>query len=430
LTERRGGRAGAVLKRPAVQTFLATVAITGVNLVTGAILARQLGPSGRGALAAALLWPQLLRFAIMVGATDAITYWAARPEAQLRKLAGTATGLAVVQAVAVLGVGSIVIPLILSRYAHGAVLAGFISLGTVCIGTAGMYYLGILNGQHRWTTYNVLSFLISGLAGFTIVLLALLDELTVTTTMLCYLAGVAPTTIVGAIAVRRVAGPFERPDRELARSLLGYGVRTQFSMVRNPLSQQIDQLVVSLFLAPAQLGLYVVAYTMTVVVGFVSAAFSVVALPAVARAEDPVLQRALASRYMSRSLLSGLAVAIPLEIFAGPLMRLVFGDEFGPSAAAARILLAAAVLTACARVAISVLNGLGRPSDSGVAGALMIGGAAAGLAVFVPLFGLEGAALGAVAGALAGFGWSLNRVAAALSVRPWSLLVPHRALAG
>lgn len=424
----RRGRLRAQLARPVIQTFLATVGITAVNLITGAILARELGPSGRGLLAAAIIWPQVLRFLIMLGAVDAITYRAARPATDLPRLAGTASGMAAIQAAFVLSLGAIAIPLILNRYGDEATAAALISVGTVCIGTVGMYYLGILNARHRWATFNALTFLISGLAGAMITLLAILGTLDVKTTMLCYLAGVAPTTIAAGIAVRRMSGSFTRPDWGLARELLGYGVRTQFSMVRNPLSQQIDQLAVSLFLAPAQLGLYVVGYTITVVVGFVSAAFTVVSFPAVARAEGHDEQRRIAGRYLSWALLTAVVIAVPLEIFADPLLGLVFGSDFEPAATTTRILLGAAILLACSRVGISILNGLDRPGDSGIGGLLMMGGSVVGLAIFVPLLGLEGAAVGALVGAASAFAWSMTRVAGALEVRPWALLSPRNAL--
>ena len=47
-------------RHPVTLSLAASVAIQGLNVLTGIVLARTLGPAGRGELAAVMLWPSIL----------------------------------------------------------------------------------------------------------------------------------------------------------------------------------------------------------------------------------------------------------------------------------------------------------------------------------------------------------------------------------
>lgn len=419
-------RARSFARRPVAQTFAATLAINGFNILTGIILARALGPTGRGELAAAILWPTLMRFVVMVGALEAIAYRAARPGTRIGQLIGTAGGLAAVQDVILTALGLALLPVIFSGYSDTALTAAFLFLGTACIGTFGMYSLAILNGARKYTVFNVFRVAVIGLGAVAMIGLAAIDELTVTSAVLCYLAGVAPTTLLGIATLRRMFGRFERPDRQLRRSLLSYGWRTQLASQRNPLNEQLDQYAISVVLSASALGLYHVAFTLTSLIGFLSASISVVALPRTAATEDQQLQADSARRLIALSFATSVAIAIPVFVFADPLVDVLFGEAFAEAAAITRILLGAAIVIALTRVGASVLNGLGRPGEAGVSGLISLGGTAVAIAALIGPLGADGAALGALIGYGISAGWCLWRVGLALRMNPLTLLVPRR----
>src|SRR5579859_299038 len=61
-------------------TVLAGVVIQLSNVAGGIILARSLGASGRGFVAAAMLWPPLLASLVALGIGDALLFHSARSE--------------------------------------------------------------------------------------------------------------------------------------------------------------------------------------------------------------------------------------------------------------------------------------------------------------------------------------------------------------
>src|SRR6266851_4167131 len=68
-----------------------------LNVVSGIVIARSLGPAGRGELAAVLLWPALLASLSGLGTTDAITYLTARRPERTRDVAATGLLLSLLQ---------------------------------------------------------------------------------------------------------------------------------------------------------------------------------------------------------------------------------------------------------------------------------------------------------------------------------------------
>ena len=69
-----GGR----LKRDAALAVATGFAVQSVLVVTGPLLARMLGPSGRGYLAALILWPLVITQLGNLGIPSALTYSVAR----------------------------------------------------------------------------------------------------------------------------------------------------------------------------------------------------------------------------------------------------------------------------------------------------------------------------------------------------------------
>lgn len=58
-----------------VQIFASNVFILGLNVLTGIIIARFLGPEGRGEQAAMIMWPRFLAYSLTLGIPAALVYY-------------------------------------------------------------------------------------------------------------------------------------------------------------------------------------------------------------------------------------------------------------------------------------------------------------------------------------------------------------------
>src|SRR5207244_2812298 len=133
--------------------------VQGLNVVTGIILARALGPAGRGELTAVLVWPLVLTAVGSLGITESATYYAARGKTPAGTLVGTIIGLGIAQSAVLVGVGAIVVPIVLASHSVSTINSARLFLAVVPLSLLSLYLMGLLNGLQRYRFFQALRFL-------------------------------------------------------------------------------------------------------------------------------------------------------------------------------------------------------------------------------------------------------------------------------
>jgi O-antigen/teichoic acid export membrane protein len=228
------------------------------------------------------------------------------------------------------------------------------------------------------------------------------------------------------VLVQRAARAERRFSYPLARQLVGYGIRSHTSNVSGLLNERLDQLVISIFLAPVRLGLYVIAVTMTSITNLVGTSVAFVALPAVARFETDHDRTAAARRYIAATLLLSTLVTAPVLLFTRWLIEFLFGEAFVGATNVCRVLLLAAIALSTGRAVEAILKAINRPLDAGIAETLALVVTVAALAVLLPAMGIMGAGLASLLAYLASTAFALYRAARALEAPAVRLLLPAR----
>lgn len=399
---------GSRYQRPLLGSFATSLAIQGLNVLTGVLLARQLGPHGRGVLAAILIWSGLLTMLGSLGVSDSVTYHAAR-ERRLGALVGTTTALCLVQSIVLIVVGWFVLPIALHGYGPSTVHAARTYLAYVPLFLLNMYAMTILQGVGRFAAYQSVRFLQIALIAVAVAALSVLHGLTVHRVLAIYVGAYSVVLCVSVTQVLR--HPLDRVhvDLALARRLLGFAVRSHSSNVSAMFNERLDQLLISVFLAPAQLGLYVVAVTFTSVSTLIGLSVGIVALPTVAAAQAAA-RPFLVRRYLRLTAFSAAVLTLPLLVFAPQIIRVFFGTAFSGATTACRILLVAAVMLAVARLLGVFLKAIGRPLDAGIAEFVALGVTVVLLVGLLPLLGITGAAIASLAAYSVSAAWSFRRL--------------------
>ena len=408
-------------------SFLASILIQGINMATGIILARSLGVEDRGALAAALLWGQILGAIATLGIPEAVTFRTARDRRVSPAVVGTGLALVAALSVTAILVAAVVLPFALARQSSSTLLSAYLFLGQVPLTNLILVMMGVLNGRGR---YSVFAFLRVLVVAFVLALLATLTitgGLTVRSAVFAYLAAYLAAFLATAWALWRRERPGLRLDRATGRGLLSYGVKSHAGGIATQLNLSFPQLVVSVFLTPRQLGIYVVAVAFNSIGWLIGGSVAYVALPAVAALEEGVERTLAARRFISLTLGASILVAVPLVVLAPQLVDLFFGHSYHAAADVCRVLLLSVVIFATNRSTEAVLRALGRPLDAGLGEIIAIVATLLCLAVLLPLLGLIGAAASALVAALISFAWMTRRAARALGVRAYELVLPTRA---
>lgn len=420
------GEQRTVVERAFGWSVLSSASILLLGIGTGVLLARELGPQLRGALAAAILIPSLVGPLGVLGLAESVSFFAARRKMPDGELLGSAMALTLGLSVIATGVSAVLLSLILGANHSDTLSSSYIFLGSLPPSMVAIVLAGYINGRHFFPWVQTLRVSIVLIAAVGLLMAAITAHLDVRTAVLVYLAAsIFNAALAVAMAKRLLREPL-RATRATARELLSFGLRSFFSTVAWRLNERIDQPIIAVLLPPEQLGLYVTAVTLSSLALLIGSSVTFVGLPVMAGLDDADEQRRLACVLIGVTLTASALLTLPVLAGAGVLLELLFGSEFAVVAPVARILLVASVVLSVNRAIESVLIGVGRPSDAARAEILTLPVTAVGLFVLLPLIGLSGAGWTSLAAYVMAFVLMSRRAAAALGTTRGRLLMPER----
>ena len=419
---------GASATRAVKSNLGASLMIQLLNMISGVELARGLGVTGRGELAAAMLWPTVIGLIGVLGLEESVTFHVARARdrSEVGRLLGSALSIASIQSIVFTIITLAAVPIALQRHSSVTITAGLIYSGFIAINTFGVAMNGMLNGVHRYNSYNAarLSIGVAVVVAQTALLATGTFSVTViaATIMGCYIV----CFLFDVVLTWRARPGRLRSDRATMRRLIGYGVRSATSNTSSFLNQRLDQLVISVFLAARQLGIYVVAVTFTLFTPLIGASIGVAALPNMARLRTAKEQALLARRLVSGALFASIVVSLPIIAFAPVWIHLFFGSAFAVGANITRVTAVASISFSTTRALEGVLRGVGRPLDAGIAEVIALAGTVISLAALLPALGLIGAAYASLLAYTVSGAWMATRIKNRLDIPIRHLLVPDR----
>jgi O-antigen/teichoic acid export membrane protein len=380
------------LRRDAAVAVATGLAIQAVLVVTGPLLARMLGPDGRGYLAALILWPLVITQLGNLGIPSALTYSIARDSSASRALARLGLSFALPQALLLIAFQALWLLLILHGDPPQVRVAGWLTLALVPAMLAQQYGLGLLQGHLRLRLFNGLRLLPWSLYALGVALLFAVGEDSIVPIVAVLLTAFLISGSTCLIAGLR----FSRGDGTPTvgrRFLVSFGLRGLLSSLSAVDVLRPDQVVLALFLSPAALGLYVVGLAFTNLPYFVAKSVGLITFPWVA--SQPEKGEARRTMWSLLWLTTGIALVLVAGLCASAhwLVPFFFGGEFSDAVTVTYIVLPGTVFLSARRVLSEGLKGRGYPLTGTLGELLSLAWAAVALAVLVPLWGIHGAAV-------------------------------------
>jgi O-antigen/teichoic acid export membrane protein len=375
-------------------TFATRIALAAVGLLSGAILARSLGPDGKGSYELVVLASALAVSWGGLGVDLAVAYSAARGMLAEEELKATTLWLGAVWGVVVGLLVLFALRLVadsLMRDVEPSLL--LLAAGLVPVLMVVHWQRTYLLGRNRVLAYNGASLFVACSTGLLLVVFVIALGTGLHGAVWAYAVA---HLLALAIVLRLNRTPLARfPDAKIvaiARELVTFGGKAQLGNTLQHLSYRADMFIVNLFLGTASVGYYSVAVALAEAVWYVPRTVALVFLPHIAASTHQEAERITPVICRQTGLLSLLA-ALALAV-AGPLVIVVFfTEQFLPAVLPLWLLLPGIVVSSLARPLASYQLGRGRPLISLYVAVLSTPLSLVAYLLLIPSFGIAGAAV-------------------------------------
>ena len=403
-----------------LQTVLANILVLVINIATGIITARLLGPNDKGVQAAIILWPGLLISFSAIGLPAALLYHIKKTAAQKSAFLTAALVLGITAGLVAAAVGVIFAPVWLNNYSAQTVQIAQLYMLFVPIAVLSTVFTSVIQADGEFQIYNGLRLLQPIVTLTVLLLLTATGTMTPGTAALAFLCPSVPALFWLWYRTRHLYSFSFTQFREVYRKLLSYGIRSYSGDILAIASSQLDKIVIVSLLSPVSMGLYTVAFSLAKMLVVFETAVGSVLLPRIIGQPASEIRLLLGRAARVSTLVTALAAVFLMSI--GPyLINLFYGDAFKSAVVVFWILAVDSVLNGLALLLAQIFYALGKPE-------LMMFRHAASLAVTIPGMLILGHRYGIAGVAAAVLLESVVMIVLTLSAFPTILKLPAPSL--
>ncbi|MCX5800984.1 MAG: flippase [Candidatus Eisenbacteria bacterium] len=366
------------------------LAILASSFLSGVVIARTLGPSGKGTYSLVVLTSG---FVVLIGNLGVPVFVASTIGKQKHSVEVLLRNSFFLFACSTFLVTCVFL-VFRAWLGQNAPLAPFLGLLTVIIplGLLREHLAAFLQGLNKIGRF-AFTRAIGPLITMSLLLIFVLNHPSIWTALYCWLGGEAISLAVTLALVRPFAAPGISFLPSLFKESLRFGGAVCMGNFIGVASLRLDVFLVAYFLGASAVGLYSVAVAISSVIMYLPSAMAVALLPrfSSATAEESY---ELAARTCRMAMLWGLGCAVVLSAVGGVLIRAAYGNAFSPSVNAMIVLLPGTILYGLAHITTVYFNAFARRPAINTALAAVSLAIGIGLdLVLIPTFGIVGASI-------------------------------------
>lgn len=325
------------------------------------ILARWLGPEGKGIYSLAVLVPWMIFWFGSLGIGVSTIYYAGQKKYSNLQIVSNSLFIAV-----------IIIGLVAVLYFP---LLPFISkslVKNVDLGLLGISFFifpvvlitsclaGVPQGLQQIkevSTIDILKTLTNlGFIVLFVVLLKMSIRGAVVATLVSFLAGL----LLAVFLVLRISPIRIQMDLRIIKDLVGYGMKGHIGTVVQFFNYRLDMFLINLFLTTASVGIYSISVLIAELIWYIPGAVSRVLFPRIS-SSDVKTANQFTPQVCRTTLFMTVCLSGVLLLIGRPLILIAFGEQFLPSLIPLQILLPGIIALSIAKVLSSDLAGRGKP---------------------------------------------------------------------
>lgn len=407
------GRGARGIRQSAILQSMA-VAVVGQAMlfVSGPLIARALGVTGRGQYALCLLCVALITQVGLLGLPVAVTHYLASqalPRTTAAALwsvrwrwAGTCLPVAAAAG------GSAYLLVRVGRLPSEPALPALIAAIAMATMVQTMAQAA-LAGISEFRVFNAVRLLPATVAVIVALTVTLTQTHSVSVVLGLYTVGIVAAALLSVIALRRQLAERKRHSGDVpCARLYHFGAMAMIGASNPADSLGLDQFAVGLLLHERVLGLYVVAAAFANLSNFLLSSIGLIASPRLAGTLDEEARRVLFKRYLALGVAVGVIETAAVFAALPWLIPTLFGDQFARSVEVGRFLVIAGLLVGIRRLATMLSQGSGRPGLASASELCALVTLVVALPLVIGVAGPLGAATAVGLASLAGIGVTLT----------------------
>ena len=370
-------------------TRLMMFVLQGLN---GLLLARLLGPAGRGQYALLILVPSVATVIFNFGVSSANAYFVSSGRVKAEKMLGISLLLTVILG----GTGILLMNVLAPVYWKLYPTVSHPLFRVVSVGVFFMllfnYIITIFQGRtdfRRFNGMNVLNPLIFLLAFLGLVMVF---QLNLRGAVIAFLSGYAAAALAGLVVLLKTVRPDFRISGPDVKKLFGFSAHVAVGEIVTFLNYRFDMFLVGYFLSPKAVGFYAVAVLIAETLWYLSSSVGNVLLPSFG-SMDKDARAALLQKTLHHILWISIFMILILFLMDKWIINSLFGRAFLPSVTALRGLYFGVIALSLAKIISSYILAEGKPN---VTKNIAIAGFTLNILLniwWIPKIGILGAAL-------------------------------------
>lgn len=369
-----------------------------LSITNAAIIARCLGPEGKGMLALVLLVPGMLGLFLSGGIGVANVYFAGSRRLDVARLTANSVGFAILATILGMSImGGLVTTSWLDALLPGVPLwlaiIAMLGLPTTLLTGYGGYFSTILQGLQHIMTVNIVNLAQGAIMLALTILLVVGFQLSLLGALLAFLGAGLTSLILTAVLLRREGAIFRpRWDLPVMRSTFSFGLRGHIGNLFQFFNYRLDLFIVNYFLGPASVGIYSVSVAVTELLWYLPNAVGFVIFPKAA-ATRPEEMNVFTPRVFRVTLGLTALGAIALAVLGRPFIQAIYSSVFISAYVPMLVLLPGVVLLGGSKVLTNEIAGRGYPHYNSINAGLALVLTVALDLLLIPGYGIVGAAL-------------------------------------
>lgn len=376
-------------------TFFTQLMRLAFIVANAAIIARWLGPEGKGMLGLALLVPGMLGLFLSGGIGVANVYFAGSKRMDVSTLAANSVGFALLATVMGIGVvGGLIATGWLETLVPGVPIWLFLlAIIGLPFGLLNGYFSTILQGLQRIVTVNLVNLAQGTVVLVLTIFLVIGFQLDLLGALIASLGSGAFSLIVFGNLLRKESGVLRpRWSYYVMKSTLSFGIRGHIGNMLQFFNYRLDMFLVNYFIGPAGVGIYSVSVTLAELLWYLPNAVGFVIFPKAA-ASRPEEMNVFTPRVFRITLGLTALGALGLLFLGRLFIQLVYSLTFIGAYVPMLVLLPGVVFLGGAKVLTNEIAGRGYPHYNSLNSGLALVLTIALDLVLIPRYGVVGAAL-------------------------------------